>query len=302
MNPTNFDAVNLLATIPLLQGLDVEALVTLAPQTEFRSYRAGELLFTRGDPGGALMIVVGGQVEIFIIDEKNQEVILTTIDPGGFFGEVTLFDGSPRTTSARAPIASRLLVLQRDVMTAFLNKHPQAAIHMINVLSHRLKQTTALVAERPRDAIQMLNSEMSIWQRIATRAADLMGSWKYLTILLAFVVAWMGLNTTGVIGTWDKPPEFFTLVTILTLISSVATPLILINQRRQDHLDRIRAEQDHQTNLKTELAILDVRGKLEWLQEATLENAGKMEQIERNEEVLIRKSRPVVPPVAPATE
>lgn len=290
MNPTNFDAVNLLATIPLLQTLDVDALAVIAPQTEFRSYRAGEMLFSRGDPGGALMIVLSGKIDIFIYNEHDQTIKLSVVEAGGFFGEVTLFDGSPRTTNARATETTQLLILRREIISQFFLEHPQAAMHMINVLAQRLKQTTTLVAERPRDAVQMLESELSIWQKLASRAANLMGSWKYLTILLAFTSVWMFLNTTGVLGVWDEPPEFFTLVTILTLVSAVATPLILINQRRQDRLDRIQAELNHQVNLKAELAILDVRGKLEWLQEATLENAGKMEQMER--EVQLTRNPP----------
>ncbi len=79
-----------LATVPLLEGLSPEDLVALAPNLEKRTYDAGETLFLKGDPGGALLIVVTGTVELFIFDEHESRILLSQVKAGGFFGEVSL--------------------------------------------------------------------------------------------------------------------------------------------------------------------------------------------------------------------
>lgn len=290
MTPTNFDAATLLATVPLLEGLDIDAFNALTPQLEFRSYKADEILFNKGDPGGALLIVLEGSVDLFIYNERNEAITLAQVANGGFFGEVSLFDNSGRTTNARALSPVRVMILRRDVITQFFQDNPPAAIHMISVLSQRLRMTTALIAEKPQDAFEMLDKEQSVWEHIADRAAMTMGSWKYLSLVLPFIALWMLLNVTGILGVWDEPPEFFTLVTILTVVSALGTPLILISQRRQNRLDQIQAKINHQTDLKSELAILEVKNKLDWLQEAMLDQTARLDHLER-ETGLIRRSR-----------
>src|SRR5579872_6025311 len=80
-----------LASVPLLEGLAADDLAALAPNIEHRIYEKGETLFLIGDPGGALLIVVTGAVDLFVFDDDNKRIVLSQVVAGGFFGEVSLF-------------------------------------------------------------------------------------------------------------------------------------------------------------------------------------------------------------------
>ena len=60
-----------------------------------RRFRRGEVIFHGGDPGDSLFIVRVGSVKILVAPEDGSEpAILTTVGPGGFFGELALLDGA----------------------------------------------------------------------------------------------------------------------------------------------------------------------------------------------------------------
>src|SRR5260221_6965003 len=119
-----------LAAVPLLEGLQAEDLTALIQQIQSRTYEKGETLFLTGDPGGALLIVVSGVVELFVYDENQNRIVLNQVGSGGFFGEVSLFDNGPRTANAIATETTEILILRQEVMVNFLRRHPDGAIHV----------------------------------------------------------------------------------------------------------------------------------------------------------------------------
>ena len=275
----------MLATVPLLEGLSPEDLVALSPSLEKRTYDAGETLFLKGDPGGALLIVVTGSVELFIFDEHESRILLSPVKAGGFFGEVSLFDGGERTANAIATETTQVVILRQDVMVAFLYKNPKAAIHVINVLSRRLRDNTLLLAtNKDRKAFDVLEEQLSIFEKVATRAARMVGSWPYLTFIIGGVVLWVILNITKLLGIWDQPYEFNVLNLVLTIVGALQVPLILMAQRRQDDYERIAADLQYQVNLKAQLSILELNRKLDWLREAMLDQVTRLETLEELEQ------------------
>ena len=68
---------------------------------------AGEMLFNVGDPGDALYVVDTGAIEIGVVSPDGQKYGLSVMAEGDVFGEIALFDGSPRTAAARAQTQSR---------------------------------------------------------------------------------------------------------------------------------------------------------------------------------------------------
>ena len=274
-----------LATVPLLEGLSPEDLVALAPDLEQRTFDAGETLFLLGDPGGALLIVVSGSVELFIFDENQSRILLSQVKTGGFFGEVSLFDNGLRTANAIATETTQVVILRQAVMVEFLYKNPKTAIHVINVLSRRLRDNTILLAtNKDRQAYDVLQEQLSIFEKVAARAARLVGSWPYLTFIVTLIVLWVVLNTTSLLGIWDRPYEFNILNLLLTIVGALQVPLILMAQRRQDDYERIAADLQYQVNLKAQLSILELNRKLDWLREAMLDQVQRLEQLEELEE------------------
>src|SRR5258708_16428537 len=284
-----------LAAVPLLEGLQPEDLNELAPKIEAIIYEKGDTLFLTGDPGGALLIVSSGVVELFVYDEDDNRIVLSQIMAGGFFGEVSLFDNGSRTANAMATEKTEVLILRQNVIVEFLRKHPDSAIHVINVLSKRLRDNTALLSNtKNRQAYDVLQEKRhNLWDRIADKIAYTVGSWRYLSFLLCLIVAWIIFNITHWIGVWDRPFEFNVLNLLLTVVSAIQVPLILMSQRRQDDYSRIAADLEYQVNLKAQLQILEVTRKLDWLRDAMLEQAERLEKLEQEH---------IMPPAEPVAE
>ena len=101
-------ALDALRACRLFTGLDERAMELIADALRVRRFRRGEVIFHAGDPGDSLFIVAAGSVKITVTAEDGAEpAILTTIGPGGFFGELALLDGAPRSATAAAVDARR---------------------------------------------------------------------------------------------------------------------------------------------------------------------------------------------------
>ncbi len=129
-----------LDTIPLFAHLDEEELARIGEVARERSYPKNSVILFEDDPGDALYVVVSGRVKVVLIGEDGREVILSTMDKGNFFGEMSLIDDEPRSAHVIAMENSRLLVLRRDDFHRCLDTTPRIALGLLRVLSKRLRQ------------------------------------------------------------------------------------------------------------------------------------------------------------------
>ncbi len=136
-----------LAQVPLFAGLDDESLRELAASMRRRSFRAGEVIFHRDDPGEVLYVIRDGKVKIFITSPDGQEVSLAVFGPADYFGELALLDGQPRSASAVALEPVETIALKRADFINAVMRHPRIAIQVMHVLSRRLRQTDAMIED-----------------------------------------------------------------------------------------------------------------------------------------------------------
>ena len=111
------------------------------------TYRSGQVIFQKGDPGDSLAVVLGGRVKISTVSLDGREALLTFVDPGHSFGEIALLDGKPRSADATAVEATELFVLKRRDLLAYLEQHPEIALRIIGVLCQRLRRTTEILED-----------------------------------------------------------------------------------------------------------------------------------------------------------
>lgn len=131
----------------------VLTLLTRAELSDFLGFATirrparGEAVISAGDPGDSMMIVVEGTLKICVQSSSGREIILDYLGPGGIIGEIAVFDGKPRTADAIAAEPAELLVLQRRFILPFLERHPTAALRIIEMLCDKLRKTNALVQD-----------------------------------------------------------------------------------------------------------------------------------------------------------
>jgi phosphoserine phosphatase RsbU/P len=136
MNP------NLLSKIPLFSVLPVDELDHLQSMLQTKTLQPGEILFREGEPGEHFYILSDGELEILLGAETSEELILNTLGPGEYLGEMSLIvPGGERTATARARKKALLLAMSRDEFNELIKQYPVLAQSMVRVLSKRLDST-----------------------------------------------------------------------------------------------------------------------------------------------------------------
>lgn len=141
-------AIDALRACRLFAGMDDISLGMVGAALRPRRFRRGETIFHAGDPGDALFVVAGGSVKITIqADDGSEPAILTTIGPGGFFGELALLDGASRSATAVALDAVTTLVLRRDAFDRLVDDQPALRRALLAALAAEIRRLTAQVED-----------------------------------------------------------------------------------------------------------------------------------------------------------
>jgi CRP/FNR family transcriptional regulator, cyclic AMP receptor protein len=135
--------VALLRNVPFFAGLPDEPLERLAGRLGRRTFAKGMILFHQGAIGQRLYIIESGAVRIFLLSEAGQEVTVNVYGLGEVFGELAVLDGLPRSAGAVVMEKTVTLTLHRNDFLEFLAAYPAMARSIIELLSTRLRYTTA---------------------------------------------------------------------------------------------------------------------------------------------------------------
>ena len=147
--------LDMLRNIPLFASIGADDLAELSNKLVARRYRKGETVFHKDDHGSTLHIITKGLVKISMPSASGgeEEVILASLRPGDFFGELALLDENPRSATATAVEPLETLALERKDFLEFLKWYPEAAVRILGVLAQRLRnlnsQLEALVLSSP---------------------------------------------------------------------------------------------------------------------------------------------------------
>lgn len=134
----------LLRQIPFFSELTREELDSLGAKTSERKFPSGYRIFSEGDPGDALYIILGGAVAIAKSVPGGKEETLAVLRAGNFFGEMALLDAFPRSASAVVTREADLLMLARNNLDSLLNRYSEMGCKLYKVfattLSLRLRE------------------------------------------------------------------------------------------------------------------------------------------------------------------
>jgi uncharacterized membrane protein len=258
----------LLAETPLFGSLDHDELVALSGRFELVHIEPGRMLFESGDPGEILYLVRSGRVRVFLENDIGDVVVLSECCAGDILGEISLFDGGPRTANAQAVEATEVLCLGRDDITAFLSEHPSAALDLLAEMGRRLRKTDDLLRTCvSRNLNEEQSENMTFGERVADRVASFGGSWTFIIFFGLLLLCWMGVNVVILVTRPFDPYPFILLNLVLSTLAALQAPVIMMSQNRQSSKDRLKADLDYQVNLKAELEIASLHRKVDRLYE-----------------------------------
>ncbi|HEY4223121.1 MAG TPA: Crp/Fnr family transcriptional regulator [Myxococcota bacterium] len=132
--------VDLLKDVPLFAGLDHDDLARLSLLITEKHYPKDTVIVSATDPGDALYIVAEGEVKVSLWSDNGREIILSTLGPGSFFGEMSLVDGEPRSANVACLSDSLLLRLGRKEFLQALRGYPTIAINVMTEVCVRLRR------------------------------------------------------------------------------------------------------------------------------------------------------------------
>jgi CRP/FNR family transcriptional regulator len=141
------DEEGVLRQAPLFNALDEgEARALRRQMTEVKLSR-GEHLFNEGDDGDCLYVVLDGKMKLTRAAADGRENLLCVLGPGEMFGELSLFDPRPRTSTASAVTDAILASLRHDALRPWLKERPEVSLHMLRALAQRLRRANDVTAD-----------------------------------------------------------------------------------------------------------------------------------------------------------
>lgn len=147
MRTERIDLAAVLEKTALLSGLTPGELQLLAARTVRKSFAAGELLFTEGEPCHGLHIIARGKVRIFKTSAGGREQVLAVNNPGESVAELPVFDGGPFPASAMAIENAEIAFISRRDFQAYCMEHPEVALKVLATVGGRLRRLVGIIEE-----------------------------------------------------------------------------------------------------------------------------------------------------------
>jgi CRP/FNR family transcriptional regulator, cyclic AMP receptor protein len=132
---------------PLFTALEESAAISLHASMDSVKISKGSILFAEGDEGDHLYVILDGKIKLGTSSGDGRENLLSILGPGEMFGELSLFDPNPRTSTATAVTDAKLLSLGQTKLIPWLAENPKVALNLLASLAQRLRRTNEAVGD-----------------------------------------------------------------------------------------------------------------------------------------------------------
>ncbi len=104
-----------------------------------RRFGTGAPLFHEREPGEAVLVLTSGRVKLSCVTEGGREALLGIREPGDLIGEMSAFDGGPRSATATALEPVEVIAVSREAFSGFLERTPGVALVLARMIARRLR-------------------------------------------------------------------------------------------------------------------------------------------------------------------
>lgn len=119
----------------------------LAKAGVLRKYDTDEIIFHQGEPGHEMFILLKGRVKLFVSSIDGTDIPVAELNPGDFFGEMSLLDNAPRSASAQVLDDCMVIVINETNFEAVIVQQPGLAFRIMQSMSKRIRQLNDEVAQ-----------------------------------------------------------------------------------------------------------------------------------------------------------
>ncbi len=272
----------MLSGVPLFEPLDAATREELAKRVDVEKHEAGKVIFSRGDPGESMYVVLSGEVEIVVKNDTGETMVLERAHAGDFFGEISLLDLGPRTATARVISDLEAVVVDRGDLDELLKARPDSAQMFLTAMGKRLRETARLLrGTASRNVNEEEEDRRTAVMKVADWISEFSGSLPFLFMHCGIFFVWIILNTGPLahssIGGFDPFP-YGLLTMVVSLEAIILSVFVLLSQNRQVARERVRNDIEYQVNLRAELEIAHLH---ETLDHMNAEILARLSAIER---------------------
>ncbi|MDQ3826967.1 MAG: Crp/Fnr family transcriptional regulator, partial [Actinomycetota bacterium] len=136
-----------LARAGIFQGVDPSAVQDLRAALEPVTFPRAHVIFAEGELGDRLYIVLSGKVKIGRRSPDGRENLLAVFGPSDMFGELSIFDPGPRTSTATTVTEVHAVTMDRTALREWIAKRPEIAEQLLRVIARRLRRTNNMLAD-----------------------------------------------------------------------------------------------------------------------------------------------------------
>jgi CRP/FNR family transcriptional regulator, cyclic AMP receptor protein len=136
------DKIERLEEVGLLAGCSRRQLRAIARISEVIEVAEGTVLARNGQPGDQFFLILDGSARVEVTSRKRSR-----LEPGQYFGEMSLLDGGPRSATVVADTPLRLLVIKRRDFATLLREAPEVTQSLLTTLSRRVRVAEASLTD-----------------------------------------------------------------------------------------------------------------------------------------------------------
>ena len=131
-----------LARNPLFKGLETFYINDIIAKGEVRSWPAGSQVIIEGESGDAVYYIISGRVKVTLYGEEGREIVLSILNEGDMFGEMSIIDDKPRSANVEAVKDLECLVVSKSAFIEYLSTHHKVYMRFFAYLTGRLREAT----------------------------------------------------------------------------------------------------------------------------------------------------------------
>jgi CRP/FNR family transcriptional regulator, cyclic AMP receptor protein len=150
--------LDLIRRVPLFSTLTQAQAESVSDAVVKKRFKRGECIVEQGKKSNMLAIVLTGRARVVTTDSRGREVILATMNPGDYVGEMSLIDNQPHSATVRAEVQTDVLILGRVEFARCLPENTSMAYAVMKGLVQRLRQ-----ADRKIESLAL----MDVYGRVA---------------------------------------------------------------------------------------------------------------------------------------
>lgn len=141
-NKKDVRAEEVLARNPLFNGLETFYITGMISRGEVRSWPSGSQVIIEGESGDAVYFILSGRVKVTLYGEEGREIVLSILNEGDMFGEMSIIDDKPRSANVEAIKDLECLVVSKSAFIEYLSTHHKVYMRFFAYLTGRLREAT----------------------------------------------------------------------------------------------------------------------------------------------------------------